>query len=189
MKVDVLTVGFLGTNCYVISDSSNKAVLIDPGADARSIIEFLSKNNLSLEAILITHTHFDHVGGLKKVAEKTGAVIYMRADEVNREYFTLSRDINDSDKITVGEMTFKIIATPGHTPDGMSFLAEDCLFSGDTLFYNNIGRYDLPGGDISVLTDSLKKIRDLPFEDLKIFPGHMQQTTLQHERLHNRFMK
>ncbi|MEG1384193.1 MAG: MBL fold metallo-hydrolase [Oscillospiraceae bacterium] len=189
MKIDILTVGPIGTNCYIVSDANKKCAVIDPGDEADRIVDFLDDKGLTCEYILLTHGHFDHIGALEQVKRATGASLVMNAADRGR--IKLSPEIlcADGDEIAVGDNLFSVIATPGHTEGGVCYKCGDSLFSGDTLFCDSVGRTDLPGGDFETLRRSLLKLRDLPDADLKVYPGHMESTTLAHEREFNPFIE
>lgn len=203
MKVETFVVGFLGTNCYIAHDGKC-AVVIDPGADADRILEFLESEGLLLSHILLTHAHFDHVLAVDEIKKETGAVLVstvgererLRSAEISghtmlkrREFIPLAADIevSDGEELTVGEMAFKFIATPGHTEGSVCIICEDTMFSGDTLFAGTCGRCDLIGGSIDEMMKSLKLLSEL-LCDYKVLPGHGEATTLSGEKLTNPYM-
>lgn len=191
MKIHTIIVGPIETNCYIVEDEkSQKAIVIDPGGEAEKIISFLEKHPLKIQAMVITHGHFDHIGAIRKLKEKTKAPILMHESDV----FGLSvsdsppadRFLKDHDNLEVGGLKFEVIHTPGHTPGGISLYCkeEKILFSGDTLFAGNIGRTDLPYSSEEAMIKSLKKLLELPPET-KVFPGHGKPTTIGRERFHS----
>ncbi len=203
MKIDRLTVGFLSTNCYIVSDGEN-AVVIDPGADAEGILQKLSDEKLRLSAIFLTHAHFDHTLAVKKIKDETGAPIYAAAGEKERlrdaeisghtmlrrrEFVPLSADEEffDGMKLTFGEMDFEIILTPGHTEGSVCIITEDAMFSGDTLFEGTCGRCDLQGGSFPEMLKSLKRLYNIE-RDYDVYPGHGEKTTLSREKMYNPYM-
>lgn len=203
MKIDRLTVGFLSTNCYIVSDGEN-AVVIDPGADAERILEKLSNENLKLCAIFLTHAHFDHTLAVKKIKDETGAPIYaasgenerMRDAEISghtmlrhREFNPISADEEffDGVRLTFGKMDFEIILTPGHTEGSVCIMTENAMFSGDTLFEGTCGRCDLHGGSFPEMLKTLKRLYDIE-SDYDVYPGHGEKTTLSREKAYNPYV-
>ncbi len=193
-----------GTNCYIIWDEvSDEAAIIDP-ADATPL-KFITENNLMLKFIILTHCHFDHIGGVREISEKTGAKIAIHKHDApgltdNRinlgimlggDFVQKLPDIMlaDGDELTFGKITLKILHTPGHTAGGIGIVANDkVLFSGDTLFCRSVGRSDFPGGNHSVLINSIKtKFMTLP-DDMPVYPGHDAPTTIGEERMHNPYL-
>ncbi|MBU4304169.1 MAG: MBL fold metallo-hydrolase [Candidatus Omnitrophica bacterium] len=188
--------GVLQTNCYILGDpQSGDAVVIDPGAEGEKIKTAVKKENLKINAVLLTHGHFDHIGALS--AFSSLPVFMHKNDEMmvrnDKECLSFAgadkknvmlclQFLADSDLISVGELKLKAIHTPGHTPGGMCFLVRDILFSGDTLFNCGVGRTDLPGGSLAQLMGSIRdKLMCLP-DDTVVFPGHGQPTTIGEEK-------
>ena len=206
MKVLQLEVGSLGTNCYIAyCEKPRKAVVIDPGGDAARILATLNREGLTVEAIINTHGHADHVLANTKVKEATGAPIWIHSADADMlgsgsrnlsAYMgastscgTADRLLADGDILTIGEFTLKVLHTPGHTPGGISLLGDKAVFVGDTLFAESIGRTDFPGGSYSQLIQSIKnKLMALP-DELKAFPGHGPATTIGWERRQNPFIQ
>ena len=194
MLIKTLTVGNLETNCYIVTNESlMECVVIDPGDESNTILDYIESNRLKCKAILLTHGHFDHVSALSAVSEETGATVYMNAkdDAENMHSFLFplhlpesSKYIEDGDNICEAGLTFTAIATPGHTPGSMTYIVENVIFSGDTLFCGSCGRTDLEGGNMEELSASLKKICSLEGE-YEIYPGHMDSTTLIREKTFN----
>ncbi len=187
MRVECIPVGMLSTNCYVAWDDASVAVVVDPGDEAAKIEKFLADNALKCECILLTHGHFDHIGALAALKKKTGARVGIGEADAESIKFPPDFYCKDGDKIRVGELELTVVETPGHTPGGVCYLCGDTLFSGDTLFFESVGRTDLPRGDFNVLRASLDKLAALGGE-LLVLPGHAESTTLSHERAHNPFM-
>jgi len=206
MKVIAMTVGSLGTNCYIAyCEETKKAVVIDPGGDAHKILSAIRQNDLTVEYIINTHGHADHVLANAQIKEATGAPLAiheadagMLANAKQNLSFYLGGGLNcgpadillkDGDVINVGTISFKVIHTPGHTPGGICLLAGDVLFAGDTLFAESIGRTDFPGGSYRQLITSIKeKLMVLP-DDVKVLPGHGPATTIGYERVMNPFIQ
>lgn len=197
-EITKLEVGKLETNCYVVSNNG-VAFVVDPGAESEAIKEYCDSHSLTIEAILLTHGHYDHVGAVKSLQDMTGAKIYATlvcADFANSyksmafafgavlDRFSTDVPVRDGDNITIGDMIVKVMETPGHTKDSACFILEDNIFSGDTLFQTSYGRTDLPTGDFNTLEKSLKRLFDLDGE-YRVYPGHGPNTTLSIERQHN----
>lgn len=189
MKIDVIPVGTLQTNCYVVGDGAGRCAVIDPGDEPDRILDFLDDHGLTCEVILLTHGHFDHIGGLEALRRATGARVVI--GEGDRACIQLAPDqlARDGAQIDCGALTFTVIETPGHTPGGVCYRCGGALFAGDTLFRDSVGRTDLAGGSFDVLRRSLIKLRDLPDADLEVYPGHMEATSLAYERAHNPFIE
>lgn len=198
MLIKTLPVGQLETNCYVVTNEDTlRCVVIDPGDESNTILDYMESNHLKCEAILMTHGHFDHIGALCAVAEETGADSYMNEKDTMINNSILRRGVelpeglksyDDGDVLDYAGMSFEIIATPGHTPGGVCIKVNDALFTGDTLFRGSCGRVDLPGGDPQEEMRSLKKICSLE-GDYEVYPGHMDSSTLQRERSFNYYCR
>ena len=191
MNIKTLPVGQLETNCYVvINEDTLECVVIDPGDESNTIMDYIESNNLKCKAIMLTHGHFDHVGAVNAVAEQTGCPVYInKRDEgykvgMSGMMFKLpegGKYYDDGDVITEAGLEFKVIATPGHTPGGVSLICENALFTGDTLFRGATGRVDFEGGSANEMRASLKKLGKLPDSTI-VFPGHEGLTTIGIER-------
>ena len=193
MLIKTIPVGQLEENCYVVTNEKTlECVVIDPGDESNTILDYLESNRLTCRAIMLTHGHFDHVGAADAVAEETGATIYMnsRDDTGGRSVHLPYRlppggiSYDDGDIIEEAGLRFEIIATPGHTPGGVTIRCERALFTGDTLFRGSCGRVDLDGGDPQGEMLSLKRLCSLE-GDYEVYPGHMDSTTLERERMFN----
>jgi glyoxylase-like metal-dependent hydrolase (beta-lactamase superfamily II) len=204
MEIQVLPVGMIGTNCYILS-RGKKALVIDPGGDADQIKAFLDGQGYTPLAILLTHAHYDHIGALEEIREAYGIEVYLHKEEQN---WLQDPALNGSHKLmtggivakeaenilnegeyTIGDFQFEVIHTPGHSPGSMSFYfkAENQLFSGDVLFNQGIGRTDLPGGDYRVLEDTItKKLYQLE-DHVMVHPGHGPSTEIGFEKMNNPF--
>lgn len=206
MKVLQLEVGSLGTNCYIAyCENTKKAVIIDPGGDAARILALVNREGLTVEAIINTHGHADHVLANVKVQEGTGAPIWIHSADANMlgsgsrnlsAYMGAStscgaadRLLTDGEVLTIGDFTLKVLHTPGHTPGGISLLGDKVVFVGDALFAESIGRTDFPGGSYSQLIQSIKTKLMVLDDDVKAFPGHGPATTIGWERRQNPFIQ
>ncbi len=195
MLIKAIPVGHLETNCYVVTDEASLlCVVIDPGDESNTILDYLEEHKLSCRAVLLTHGHFDHTGAVRAMLEETGAQLYMhRGDcgEGGPSKFNAPEGtifLSDGDVIEVGALRFEVLTTPGHTPGGVSYRCGDALFTGDTLFAGSCGRTDLPGGDMNLELKSLRRLGELP-GDYEVYPGHMESTTLDSERRFNPYMR
>ena len=204
MILKMLVVGPIQANCYILGCERNKlAAVIDPGGDANRILMVLAKEELRLVYIINTHGHFDHTTDNKRLKEVTGAQLMIhRADApmiVNQSGQGLmwgmrienspapDRYVDEGDMITFGDISLKVLHTPGHSPGGISLFTEKMVFVGDTLFAGSIGRTDLPGGDYDGL---IRNVREKIFtlgDDVVVYPGHGPRTTVGQERRTNPF--
>lgn len=206
MKIFVLEVGAFATNCYLaINERDNRAVIIDPGADARQILAAVEKEQLAVEAVLLTHGHSDHIGALAEVAGKLRSPVFIGEPDakmltdanINLSRFmgedivckSADRLLRDGDSVDAAGFAFTVLATPGHTPGGCCFKYETVVFCGDTIFLESIGRTDLPGGSYPQLIKSIRdKILSLP-DNVKLLPGHGPSTDVGWERKMNPFLQ
>lgn len=206
MILDVLLVGPLGVNCYILGDEhTRQAVVIDPGGNPREILKTIEKRALKIIAIVNTHAHFDHVLALTEVRAATGAPFLLHAGEAQilasaqmsgamfgmamRQPAPPDRLLNDGDTIPVGALRLKVLHTPGHTPGGICLLFDNRVIVGDTLFQSGIGRTDFPGGDYATLMTSIRdKLLTLPDETI-VYPVHGPATTIGEERALNPFLR
>lgn len=203
MEIKVLPLGDIAVNCYLVS-SENGAIIIDPGFYTSELEDFFEENSTKEGLILLTHAHFDHIGGALKLREKTDVKIgigefenkFLSDSSVNLSYLfgeslkPFSADVlfKDKEKFTVGDIEIEVIHTPGHTFGGVSYLIGDYLFSGDTLFNCSIGRTDFPTGDFETLSKSIKKLYTLPNET-KVLSGHGNATNIGYEKNFNPFVR
>ena len=197
MLIKTIPVGQLEENCYVVTNEKTlECVVIDPGDESNTILDYLELNSLKCRAIMITHGHYDHVGAVDAVAEETGAAVYMNSRDARSESSyhlrytppegTVSYD--DGDVIETAGLRFEILATPGHSPGGVTIRCENALFTGDTLFRGSCGRVDLEGGDMTQELLSLKRLCELE-GDYEVYPGHMDSSTLERERRFNYYCR
>ena len=194
MTVEKFSVGSYQTNCYMVYGETDKCVLIDPGYQPEEILEQVRIKGKTVEAILLTHGHFDHVGGVKKIAQETGCRVYIGEEDLflppmltaGQIYYT--DNYGEGDTVTVAGLSFAVLRTPGHTSGCVCLLCEDTMFSGDTLFAGTCGRTDLPGGSHFEIMQSLARLAKLD-KDYRVLPGHGEETTLSRERRFNPFMQ
>ncbi|HIS77177.1 MAG TPA: MBL fold metallo-hydrolase [Candidatus Merdivicinus excrementipullorum] len=203
MTVQVLPVGEIGTNCYFVVDSDGSAAILDPGAQAEKIIRAVEQNGWTPKMILLTHGHFDHIGAVEELRNRYCIPVYIHQDdaemldspEKNGGIALIDRPVTasydnvfeDGSEIPMGNILFRVIHTPGHTKGSVCYLAENWMFSGDTLFNGGIGRTDLYGGSYPQLSASLKKLAALE-GDFRVCPGHGPETSLEQERRQNPYL-
>ena len=193
MTLTSLTVGSIGTNCYIVYDETTRAaVVIDPSDEAELVEARIGALGLRVRAILLTHGHFDHGGDAERIRKLSGAPVYLHpADLVLPSWLThglrADRDLADGDQLVFDGLRFQVLLTPGHTPGSVCFLCGDALFSGDTLFAGSCGRTDLPGGSWHEILASLRRLAELE-GNYTVYPGHGDPTTLDEERRYNPYM-
>lgn len=194
MKIAVMQLGSYGTNCYIVWDEVTKnAAVIDPGDEAPSVLQTLQKEGLHLQMILLTHAHFDHIGAVDAIQAATGCKIYLhKADLTLPPEMTGTTPhptdfYGEGDTVTLDSIVFHVLHTPGHTPGSVCLIADDVMFSGDTLFAGSCGRTDFPGSSWMQMESSLRKLYNLS-GDYTVLPGHMGSSTLERERKTNFFM-
>ena len=190
-----LPLGVYQANCYIIrEENSTSCCVLDPGGEAKKVLEFMQVRNLTLDAILLTHGHFDHVGAVKELHEATGCKVYLCAEDLSLPAkwtageLTYTDTYGEGDVLELSGLTIRVLHTPGHTAGSVCLLVDDTLYTGDTLFARSCGRTDLPGGDSQVILRSLRRLNDLE-GDYTVCPGHSGSTTLSLEREYNPFMK
>jgi hydroxyacylglutathione hydrolase len=205
----MFTVGPVQENCFIVRTAgSDRAVIVDPGDEAERLIEALRALKISaVEAILLTHTHFDHVGAVAPVASATGAPVYCPELEVQVlaningyvrwpgfgpfESYEADHTIKGGETLELAGITFDVVFTPGHSPGHVTYAAreEGAMFSGDVLFQGSVGRVDLPGGDWPTLLASIESLMAAYPDETIVHPGHMGLTTLGQERATNPFLR
>jgi glyoxylase-like metal-dependent hydrolase (beta-lactamase superfamily II) len=209
IDVRMFTVGPVQENCFVVRrKGSDRAVIVDPGEEADRLLEALRALDVKhLDAILVTHTHFDHIGAVAPVARATGAPVYCPARETQVladimsyvpwpgfgpfESYDADHTVEGGEALELADLTFDVIFTPGHSPGHVTYAVrdDDALFSGDVLFEGSVGRVDLPGGDWPTLLSSIESLLDAYPDETIVYPGHMGVTTLGRERATNPFLQ
>ena len=199
MKVKVLCVGPIGTNCYILEDEGAKvAAVIDPGDEADKILEVLKEDGVDTQYILLTHGHYDHTTGVPDLHKALPqAEIYIHKADANgagSHLFPLAGQVeglkyyDEGDTLTLGSLTLEVLHTPGHSKGGVTLKVADVLFCGDTLFAGSCGRTDLAGGSYTEIMASLKRLGQLE-GDFYVCPGHDATSTLERERRSNPFLR
>ena len=193
MNIHTLPLGAYQTNTYIVENGGH-CVIIDAGYHPETILRFLNDHDLTADAILLTHGHFDHVGAVRDLAAELGCPVYLHEKELSMPpmmtagplYYT--HTYGEGDHLTFAGIRFRVLHTPGHTPGSVCLMAEDHLFSGDTLFAGSCGRTDFPGGDWATIRKSLDRLSGMT-EDLLVHPGHGESTTLAREKQYNPYMQ
>ena len=207
MDVRTFTVGMVQENCYVFRrEGASAGVVVDPGDEADRILRAVDELGIEVEAILLTHTHFDHVGAVAPVARATGAPVWCPEIEVPVladimsfvpwpgfgpfESYDADHTVAGGEQLLLAGFEIDVHFTPGHSPGHVTYAIEDeqALFSGDVLFEGSVGRTDLPGGHWPTLLESIRTLVDSYPEETTVYPGHMGITTLGRERATNPFL-
>jgi hydroxyacylglutathione hydrolase len=206
MDVRMFTVGAIAENCFLLRrEDSERALIVDPGDEAERILRPVEELGLEIEAILITHCHFDHIGAVAPVARETGATVYcpqieapVLADIMSWvpgpfgpfESYEADETVAGGETLQLAGLEVDVIFTPGHSPGHVTYSVreEEALFSGDVLFQGSVGRVDLPGGDWGALLESIRTLVDGHPPETTVYPGHMGLTTLGAERASNPFL-
>ena len=205
MTLRTLCLGELDTNCYIVWDDNCVAMVIDPADEAEKILSVIQSEGLSVAAVVLTHVHFDHLLAAEEVCAATGAPLCIgRGDEdalldpirnlsgvfqlCAPVRLNADKLLSHGDVLTIGRLSLTVLETPGHTPGSICLMGEGVLFSGDTLFYDSIGRVDFPGGDVPAMLESLRRLMALP-EDLRVYSGHGPETTIGREVAYNPYLQ
>lgn len=209
MSLDVrkLTVGAIAENCFIVRrEGSGRALIVDPGEEPDRILAEVEEMGAKVDAILITHCHFDHIGAVAPVARTTGAPVYCPEIEVPLladimafvpmsgfgpyESYEADETVKGGETLELAGLSIDVIFTPGHSPGHVTYSVrdEDAIFSGDVLFQGSVGRVDLPGGDGPTLMESIRTLVESHSPETGVYPGHMGVTTLGAERASNPFL-
>lgn len=195
LQIKTLTLGQYETNCYILySEASSDCIVIDPGYEPERVLEAVKSLNKHLQAILLTHGHFDHVGGVREIFAQTDCDIYLcPADCAMPEQMTAGPlcytcSYQEGDVLSLAGLTLRVLQTPGHTPGSVCLLCDGNLFSGDTLFAGSCGRTDLPSGSWNDLQTSLSRLKALE-GSFTVYPGHGEATTLDAEKRYNPYLR
>jgi len=207
MDVRSFTVGAVAENCYVVRrDGADHGLIVDPGDDAERILQAVDQLGLTIDGILVTHCHFDHIGAVAPVAAATGARVWCPQIEVPVladimsyvpwpgfgpfESYDADETVAGGEHLSLAGLEIDVVFTPGHSPGHVTYAIPDeaALFSGDVLFQGSVGRTDLPGGDWGTLLESIRGLVDSYPEETTVYPGHMGITTLGAERASNPFL-
>ncbi|HEY2159982.1 MAG TPA: MBL fold metallo-hydrolase [Solirubrobacteraceae bacterium] len=209
LDVQMFTVGPVQENCFIVREQgSGRAVIVDPGEEPEKLLAAIESLGIEkLEAILITHTHFDHVGAVAPVAHATGAPVYCPELETRVlanimdfvpwegfgpfESYDADHTVKGGETLELAGLTFDVVFTPGHSPGHVTYAVKDAdaVFSGDVLFEGSVGRVDLPGGDWPTLLRSIESLVEAYPAETTVYPGHMGITTLGRERATNPFLR
>ena len=195
MILEQIPVGHMQNFSYLIGDEKSKeAAVVDTGWEIDKILSIAKKNDLSIKFILVTHSHYDHIDAVKEMADATNATVYVHkedSEEIKSKGIRKIKTIGEGDEIKIGRIKVKLLHTPGHTPGSVCYLVDNKLITGDTLFVENVGRTDLPGGNPRILTESLRRLKKLD-ETIEVYPGHdygsVKNSTIAHEKKYNPHM-
>ncbi len=195
LNIQRLVLGAYETNCYILwGNDSEECVVIDPGYEPEQVLDAVKSLEKTVAAILLTHGHFDHVGGVRAIFAQTDCDIYLcpadcsMPEQMTAGTLCYTNRYGEGDILNLAGLTIRVLQTPGHTPGSVCLLCEDALFAGDTLFAGSCGRTDLPGGSWEELTKSLSRLKALE-GDYAVYPGHGGATRLSVERAYNPYMR
>lgn len=194
LQIDALALGDYQTNCYIIREAASKTCcVIDPGYEPDTVLDRVAALGLEVEAILLTHGHFDHVGGVAAIAADTDCDVYISPRDLTMPAMMTGGKIfythtyQQGDVLQLAGLTISVMDTPGHTPGSVCLLVDDAMFAGDTLFAGSCGRTDLPGGNPGDMRDSLRRLKALT-RNYSVYPGHGSSSTLEQERVMNPYL-
>lgn len=206
MEVIKKSLGQMGTNCYLIWDESTReAAVIDPGFEDQQVSDIINEKKLNVKYILLTHGHFDHLGGVNQIKQLTGAKVLIHENDADclldpkRNLSVLAGMsmvlepadgfLRENETITLGTSVIRVIHTPGHSKGGICLLADKQLFAGDTLFNTSIGRTDFADGDLNELLNGIESKLFILDNETTVLPGHGENTTIGYEKMNNPFLK
>ena len=205
IQVKTFVLGDIYTNTYLVKDTDTSLLaVVDPACDSSELVDAINAQGGKLEYILLTHGHFDHIGGVKALLEHFSPKICISKDELQLlntpqlngsawhnlhiDEIKVDNYLNDNEQFYLGNTKIRFISTPGHTGGSGCYIIDDCIFSGDTLFCQSIGRTDFPTSSISAMRASLDKLKAIESEYV-VYPGHDISTTLQNEKKYNPYMR
>jgi hydroxyacylglutathione hydrolase len=207
LAVEMLTVGQIAENCFLVrKEGSDRVLIVDPGEEPERILAAVEETGAKVEAILLTHCHFDHIGAVTPVADATGAPVYCPEIETPilanimafvpwegfgpYESYEADETVKGGETLELAGLELDVIFTPGHSPGHVTYSVrgEDAIFSGDVLFQGSVGRVDLPGGDGPTLMRSIASLLESHADETTVYPGHMGITSLGAERAANPFL-
>ena len=203
INVKSIQLGELGNNCYLITDeATGSSALVDCTDASQKMLDFIG--DADLKYILLTHGHFDHIGGVAEIKQKYGAKVTISEEDsgmltsgkaslaafcgINQQNSSADVIVGEGSEIILGKTKISVISTPGHTKGGVCYIADDCIFTGDTLFFCSCGRTDFPGGSAKEIMQSLKRLSKLD-SSLKVYPGHERFSTIGFEKQNNPYMR
>lgn len=203
IEIMTLVLGYVSTNCYIVSNEKKEALIVDPAASADQIIDKINQKDLKPIAILLTHAHFDHIGAIDELCQKYDIPLYVHEKEViklkdSTENLSMSYGIDltvkakpillSEKKFKIGGFEIKYFNTPGHTIGGVCYLIEEHILTGDTLFAGSVGRTDFPGGSMKNQVSSIRMLISELSPNIKVYPGHGPSTTIGIEAKSNPFL-
>jgi len=203
LKIHILPLGNYQTNCYIVHNETSKScAIVDPGYQAEDLLQELQQLGLTVDAIFLTHGHFDHVGAVEALVRATNCQLWMHERDYTQQKtpqndylyplhdstFTNVQFFEEQQVIRAGGLDFTVMETPGHTYGSVCLICENAIFSGDTLFAGSCGRTDLPGGDWATIRESLRRLAELE-GNYGVYPGHGESTTLALEKQYNPYMR
>lgn len=203
INVKSIQLGELGNNCYLITDeATGSSALVDCTDASQKMLDFIG--DADLKYILLTHGHFDHIGGVAEIKQKYGAKVAISEEDsgmltsgkaslaafcgINQQNSSADVIVGEGSEIILGKTKISVISTPGHTKGGVCYIADDCIFTGDTLFFCSCGRTDFPGGSAKEIMQSLKRLSKLD-SSLNVYPGHERFSTIGFEKQNNPYMR